>query len=263
MYASLADVHLYLNIPTATTGDDALLNVLIAAAQQRIDDDVKRRFEATADEIRYYDAVDDTDGRTLKLCADLCNVTLVTAGGLTIPATEYVTDPRNTSPWGALRLKSTSVYAWNFFTAPEDAIEVTGRWACMLRKSITSIARATSVVTATLPETSGLTIGSKVYAASVTDTSFNGGFVLTAVTDTTIAWAQSGTNASSTGGAILYTPPTIRQACTRLTAWLYRQKDTQSGDADRPILAGDGSVIMPQTLPNDVQSLLWEWVKHL
>jgi hypothetical protein len=131
-----------------------------------------------------------------------------------------------------------------------------------LRKPFTAIARATNSITVTMPDTSGLTVGGVVYTASVADTSFNGGpFTLTAVTATTITYAQSAGNDTDTTGVILYTPPDIRHACLRLTAWLYRQKDTQQGDADRPILAGDGSVIMPTTLPQDVQSILSQWIR--
>jgi hypothetical protein len=53
------------------------------------------------------------------------------------------------------------------------------------------------------------------------------------------------------------------QACRRLAAFLYRQKDTQAGDTDRPILAGDGSVIMPTTLPQDVEMLLQPYMRIL
>lgn len=58
------------------------------------------------------------------------------------------------------------------------------------------------------------------------------------------------------------TPPLdIVQACVRLTAWLYRQKDNSS-DVDRPVLSGDGVVIMPQTLPQDIEVLLKPYIKE-
>ena len=47
----------------------------------------------------------------------------------------------------------------------------------------------------------------------------------------------------------------IKQACKRLVAWLYRQKDT-SGEYDRPLLTGDGNVLMPSSIPSDILSLL-------
>lgn len=52
------------------------------------------------------------------------------------------------------------------------------------------------------------------------------------------------------------TPPdAIKQAMLRLTQWLYRQKDT-AADVDRPLLTNSGVVVMPSSLPKDVESLL-------
>lgn len=261
MYCTLADVHTFLNIPTGTTADDALIRVLIGAAHQRINSATKRNFEATADLTRYYDTDQDVDGAFLCLDADLSHITSISNGGAALPLTEIITDPRNQTPYERIKIISSSTYYWTYTNQPEDAISVTGRWACMLRKDITAIARATNVVTATIGDTTGLSIGATVYCVGVADSTFNGGFTLTAVTDTTVSWAQTASNDTDTTGVLLFTPPDIRQACTRLTAWLYRQKDTQQGDADRPLLAGDGTVIMPTTLPQDVQALIREWIK--
>lgn len=260
MYCTVSELKTYLNI-TGTT-DDGLLAVLVNAAHQRINDDTRRNFEATADTVHYLDAAYDVEGNRLMLDDDLSYISSVTVDGVALPATEYITDPRNRTPWEALVMRSNSAYGWSYTTAHEDAIVVTGRWAVMQSKPITAIARATNVITATMSDTSGLSVGASVYCAGVADTSFNGGaFTLTAVTATTVTWAQSGSNDTDTTGTLLFTPASIRQACTRLAAFLYRQKDNQSGDIDRPVLTGDGSVIMPTTLPRDVQVLLQPWVK--
>jgi hypothetical protein len=258
MYCTVDELKTYLSITTST--DDVLLATLVNAAHQRINDDTRRNFEATADTVRYFDGACDVQGRTLDLWTDLSYITSLVSDGTTIPSTDYVTDPRNSTPWSSIRLRTTSAYQWSF-TTPEDSIVITGRWAVMNNKPIVSITRLTNVVTCTMADTSGLGVGAKVYAAGVTDTGFNGGFTVTGVTDTTITWAQTGTGATSSGGSILFTPASIRQACTRLSAFLYRQKDTQGGTQEQPILAGDGSVIMPTTLPRDVQILLQPWVK--
>ena len=50
-------------------------------------------------------------------------------------------------------------------------------------------------------------------------------------------------------------PADIEQACMRLAVVYYRQKDT-TAEIDRPLLAGDGTVVMPQTTPSDVRALL-------
>ena len=52
-------------------------------------------------------------------------------------------------------------------------------------------------------------------------------------------------------------PPTdIKQACIRLAAWMYRQKDDSKGEGDRPIVGGFGVVIMPSRMPKDIQEML-------
>lgn len=260
MYCTVTELKTYLgDIPST---DDALLATLVNAAHQRINDDSRRSFEATADTVHYLDARDYVDGVELELDGDLSYIASVTIDGVVLPATEYVTYPRNSTPWQVLRMRSNSAYGWQYSTSPEDAIAVTGRWAVMHSKPVTAIARTANVVTATVSDTSGLGVGASIYVAGVADTTFNGGaFTLTAVTSNTVTWAQTATNATDTAGTLLFTPASIRQACTRLAAFLYRQKDTQGGAQEQPILAGDGSVIMPTTLPRDVQILLQPWVK--
>jgi hypothetical protein len=55
-------------------------------------------------------------------------------------------------------------------------------------------------------------------------------------------------------GQFASTPNDIKQACIRLTAFYYRQKDNNS-DLDRAINTGD-FVIMPTTIPNDVKTII-------
>lgn len=59
------------------------------------------------------------------------------------------------------------------------------------------------------------------------------------------------------------TPPLdIQHACVRLTAFLYRQKDT-SADIDRPLITGDGVTIMPSSLPTDVTRMLDRYKRRI
>lgn len=57
-------------------------------------------------------------------------------------------------------------------------------------------------------------------------------------------------------------PADIQHACVRLSAFLYRQKDT-SADIDRPMVTGDGVTIMPSGLPSDVQKLLDRYKRRI
>lgn len=72
--------------------------------------------------------------------------------------------------------------------------------------TIASVVRAANVVSVTLQDTGvsaslGLLVGDSVVIAGVTDTSFNGTFTLTSITNgISFTYAQAGTDASSTGG---------------------------------------------------------------
>lgn len=60
---------------------------------------------------------------------------------------------------------------------------------------------------------------------------------------------------AGTWGYSAVAPDNITHACIRLTAFLYRQKDT-SADIDRPLVTGDGVTIMPSSIPHDVKAIL-------
>ena len=122
------------------TTDDALLSMYLEDAQQVIDDYCNRTFEAASPATRTFDAVQDVmaindeggTGRTLWLRGyDLAEApsAVVNGDGLTVSASEYVLEPRNTTPIHALTLKSGSSVAWTYTTSPENAIAVTGYWA--------------------------------------------------------------------------------------------------------------------------------------
>jgi hypothetical protein len=175
-YCTLQQVKDHLGITEAE--DDALLTVLIANAQSIIDAFCHRTFEAAADTTRTFDAVDDVHGDTLLLDEDLASITSVTNGdSVVVTSSEYVTEPRNSTPYYALSIRSDADVVWTYTDYHENAISIVGRWA---------------------------------YSTTA--------------------------------------PNDINYYCKYLTAWLYRQKDT-TADIDRPLLAGDGTVVLPQQLP--------------
>lgn len=129
-YTTTAAVKLLVNIPTADTDDDALIATLVTQAQAEIDRYCHRTFEAAADTTKRMDAIEDVDGMTLWLPDDLAVVTTVTNGdAAVVPASAYVTEPRNSAPYYALRLKASSGLSWTYAADPEDAIAIVGRWA--------------------------------------------------------------------------------------------------------------------------------------
>ena len=66
--------------------------------------------------------------------------------------------------------------------------------------AISSIARASGIVTATLSSAPGWLVGQQIYVTGVSDTSYNGTFVILTITGATITWAQIGGDSSSSGG---------------------------------------------------------------
>ena len=133
-YASLAEVKLYRGIPTTTTTDDVLLTALITRACSQIDNYCHRVFVApTTASTHYFDAIRDIsdDQRTLYLDADLATIVTITNNNETstaVPTTHYVPEPRNVTPYYAIRLNWRADELWSWSETPEDAITVNGRW---------------------------------------------------------------------------------------------------------------------------------------
>lgn len=122
MYAELADIKAHCGI-TVTTDDD-LLTRLIAAATSAIDKATGRVFESTTATSRNFGPAA-VDCRYLSLDTDLCAITSVVNGdGTTINASDYITYPRNISPWFGLELRDNSWYA----SRTEDVV-ITGHWS--------------------------------------------------------------------------------------------------------------------------------------
>jgi hypothetical protein len=191
-YLSLEAAKLY--IGNTQAADDDLIGALITAAQAFIEgpQGAQRVYEAAADTTRSFDAVEDVDGRTLYLDADLCQITSITNGdGATISSSQYVCETaggaRNATPWRRIRLRSTATVSWlaSTTTGPENAIAIVGRWA---------------------------------YST---------------------------------------TPPArIVQLTREIVTYLYRRRSA-SGDADRPLLTGDGVTILPSALPKGIMAQLY------
>jgi len=129
-YCGVDELKEYLGV--TGTADDAMLLTLLAAAQRTIDSYCMRTFEATADSVRRFDSQRDVDGYTLTVDADICAITSIVNGdGTTISNSHYATEPRNETPYYAIRLKASAGKVWTSTVAgdSENAITVTGKWA--------------------------------------------------------------------------------------------------------------------------------------
>lgn len=123
--------------------DDQLLTGYIALAQRIIEAPrplgTGRLFEAALDTTRYLDAPTescdtgpDSPRYTLLLMpyGDLCSITTVTNGdGVAVSASDYVTEPRYSTPYFAIKLKRGTGLTWTYEDSPEAAIAITGKWA--------------------------------------------------------------------------------------------------------------------------------------
>ena len=132
MYCTVADVKDYLDIEGAD--DDALLNDLIERALKAIDSHTRRTFEDPgADATRYFTVGEDSQGLDLLFDDDIYSITTVKtdADGTprTITSSEYVTMPRNKTPYYGIKILGSSNEYWDYTDDPEGGIEITGRWA--------------------------------------------------------------------------------------------------------------------------------------
>ena len=184
-YISRAELKSYKNISIG--GDDALLDALILAAQNMVEDYTGRVFAASADETRYLDVARMAEGDTLYLDKDLCAITTVTnnADGTAevLTTAHYTTLPRNETPYYAIKLLTSTGKYWRYTSNSENGITIVGKWA---------------------------------YST---------------------------------------TPPSvIKQACTRLAAYFYQQRDAQVFDVTADLESGQ--LIIPKGLPQDVKIML-------
>ena len=137
-YTNATDLKTYMDISGST--DDALLTVLISAAQKQIETLTGRVFEAAADTTRRftplgpnYDGNLWLDGITLGLDTDLYSLTSITNGdGSNIPTNAVSLLPLNGIPYSAIRIKLNTQYVWTYTGSPDGAVQITGRWAYSL-----------------------------------------------------------------------------------------------------------------------------------
>jgi len=257
MYCTLDQIKTYLGLTSSQTSDDELLTALLSSAEARINSLCGRQFWSNY-KTRYFNPSENILRGELWLDEDLSHIASVVNGDSADITAQVSTRPSNYTPYYALNLKTSSTATWEYETDAQNAIAVTGYWSFMERQQVT-LSRASNIVTVSY--SGNLIKKSDVIITSASDASFDGQFTLDTASGSTLTWEQTGADVSGVTATLLYTPQDILTAARRLTAWMYRQKDTQQGDQDRPLLAGDGTVIMPSTLPQDVLQILKPYIK--
>lgn len=150
-YTATATVKTLLGI--SDSDDDTLIGTLLAQAQEMIDVYCARTFEASANTSRTFDSDRDVDGATLYLDEDLASINSITNGdGDVLTTSEYTTEPRNRTPYYAIRLLPSSGVYWQANSTTkdtEDAITISGKWAYST-SAPAGIVRATEELTVLL-----------------------------------------------------------------------------------------------------------------
>lgn len=131
-YITILELRNYLGI--TGTDDDDLMTSFVSEAQTFIEQYTGRVFEASADTTRKFNVGVDTDGDLLFFDEEICAITTVTnnADGTTetlTANTDYITIPRNETPYTAIKIMSGSSKYWRYTTNSENGITVAGKWA--------------------------------------------------------------------------------------------------------------------------------------
>jgi hypothetical protein len=131
-YITPGDLKDYLGIEVSI--DDPLLTLVISRAQKAIETHTGRLFECSTDSTRYFEVGLDTNGDWLYLDKDLAAITSITndADGSSpdvLSSSDYITSPRNITPYSAIKLLGSSNKSWDYTDDPENGIEIVGKWA--------------------------------------------------------------------------------------------------------------------------------------
>lgn len=131
-YVTAAEVKTYLGISSTT--DDTLITTLITRAQAAVDAYTHRTFSSTANATRRFTVNRDSYQRMLWLDEDLISINAVVTNAdstatSTVSSTEYITHPRNRTPYYAIEIRSDANEAWEYAAAAEMGITVSGKWA--------------------------------------------------------------------------------------------------------------------------------------
>lgn len=130
MYTTLLDAKNYIGIAHDNDADDTLLTDMINRSQKTIDSYCLRTFEASSNVVRYFNAISDVTGRLLKLDRDLCAINTITNGnGVIVTSGQYITQPRNETPYHGILLLASSGINWQWQDDSEAAIAISGKWA--------------------------------------------------------------------------------------------------------------------------------------
>lgn len=134
-YVTTTEVKNYLKI--SSSSEDTLLAFLISSAQKFIETYTETVFEVSSDTTRTFDAILDTDGNRLYLDQWLATTpTSITNGdGIAVSLSNVILQPRRSSPYYAIDIKSSVDLEWAYDDEPSGAITVVGKFGYSLTAS--------------------------------------------------------------------------------------------------------------------------------
>lgn len=271
-YATLDDLRVYLGLTAAQTDDDGLLWRMLEAASRLIERYTGRRFFPERG-VRHYTVYDPL---VLVLDGDLLALHSLTNGDGTVLAESAMhLHPPGTVVSSIVLDHTQAVFFHD--GDPVDAIALDGTWgyhldwaaawdACgdsVQDDPLSAEATVVNVIDADAPDLFGY--GQRFSAGQLLR--IEDEYLLVEAVDVetnvlTVARGVFGTAATShvqaTAVSIYQPPDDIIQACLRVSAWLYKQKDAgfvQIGGGLR------GQVVVPPALPEDVQQILAPYVR--
>jgi hypothetical protein len=130
-YTTNTDVKTYIG-GISGSGDDALLTVLITAAEAFIESWTGWDFEASSNSTRNFTVGRDTEGPyTLWFDDGAASINEVLNGDSSnteVTSSQYVTIPSNDTPYYGIKILRSASKVWEFDQDPEDAIAVSAAW---------------------------------------------------------------------------------------------------------------------------------------
>lgn len=234
-YSTVTDVKNSCAPDTSSTTDDAIILSMVREASRIINDKTRRWFSPVVKTINHDALKDIADGVLLVLEKDCLSITSITNGdATTVSASEYVTEPRNDTPYWAIRLKNSSSKYWTYSTDPENAIAVAAIWGYHDNYTDAWVAAGTiadgaginaSVTTYTASANHGIKAGNLLkieseflYASAVSSNTIT---VVRGVNGSTAA-----THATATAVSVWTPDYALSELCKKAAVFLYKQRST-------------------------------------
>jgi hypothetical protein len=284
-YVTIAQLKAYLGI--TSTDDDNLFRQFTIESSRLFDAFCHRKFYPRTATLNF----DYQDPFQLTLNDDLLAITTLTTSndgdsGSAITASQYMLmrgEDHNRTPYNTVAIDQSTTANFDFFTTPRKSQQIVGTWGfhddwsnAWTDSSDTVQDGAginASVTTVTVSAVSGsdiynvanrfqeqqlLKIESEYLYVTAVNNPANTLTVIRGMNGTTAATHANGTTIS-----IFQTMHDIVAAMRVLVTHQYRRRDSIGEETDRPLVTGDGVLIMPSSLPAEVKSRLKQYMRRM